>query len=88
MVFVKEKIAYHSVLDLEYEMTSSELIDEYEYISYTTYGIRLLSPDNEILLEIIDISTDKSFVENFLYLCEIRLVSLIHVMEILEDYIP
>ncbi|GHU81163.1 hypothetical protein FACS1894191_7800 [Clostridia bacterium] len=88
MVLFKEKSYGVSASDLKYDLTSSDCIDEQEYMSYTTYGIRVTDFGNEAVLEFPDISTDKYFVEDFIALCETHLVALVHIEDVLEDYLP
>lgn len=71
---------------LRYELTTSR-IDDSEQMSYTTYGIRVKDESENILLEYADISTSKELVREFLELVEDRDVSVIHIPDLLEDFL-
>ena len=60
-------------------------VDSYGESGYTTYGIEITRFDGARCLLIKDISTDRSFVENFVRICEAQQVCLLHVRDVLED---
>ena len=74
-------------IQFQCELMVSNMIDEYEQIRYTTYGIRLITSSGDVLGEIPDISTQKNVVEDFIRLCHVYNVAAIHICDILEDYL-
>lgn len=88
MTVVRKNICGFCGVDLKCELTSSERIDELEEIRYTTYGISIINSNGETVFERGDISSDRSFVKEFIALCQIHHVSGFHIEDVLEDYLP
>lgn len=61
-------------------------VDESEDMRYTTYGVAVLGAAGQQLLSYPDISTDKQFVEEFLNLIKNHDIALMHIPDLLEDY--
>jgi len=72
--------------DYTLELTTCN-IDDNEQMSYTTYGIRVTDQDDFVRLQYQDVSTQRTFVEEFIRLCADNDVELVHVADILEDYL-
>ncbi len=70
----------------EYELLTTE-VDDFEQMSYTTYGIRVLDENGSKRFEYIDISTSREFVEGFIRKVKGRGVAAIHIADLLEDYL-
>ncbi len=87
MLCVKRYSLVSNSLELSMELTSSNLVDEQEKISYTTYGFRVLDGDNNILFSAGDVDTNQEFVERFIRLCAENDVRLVHIPDLLEDYL-
>lgn len=73
--------------ELSMELTSSDMVDELEEISYTTYGLRILDREENILYSVEDIDTKQAFVERFIEFCAGSDIRLIHIPDLLEDYL-
>ena len=71
---------------LSIELISSEIVDSAEEVRYTTYGLRVLDQDGGILYAVTDIDTRQAFVERFIEFCTGSDVRLVHVPDLLEDY--
>jgi len=68
------------------ELTCKEVVDSLENIRYTTYGLRVLDEEGGILFAAEDVDTNKAFVERFIEFCAGSDINLIHVPDLLEDY--
>lgn len=86
MVCIKQYPLSSSEAELRLELTTGEMIDEQEKISYTTYGFRVLDQADSILFAADDVDTNREFVENFIKLCADHDVRLVHIPDLLEDY--
>ncbi|WRS28179.1 DUF6514 family protein [Oscillospiraceae bacterium MB08-C2-2] len=62
-------------------------IDDLDNLHYTTYGVQMLDEEGNLVAEYLDISTNKSFVERFIELCQKAQVALVHLGDVLEDYL-
>jgi hypothetical protein len=71
---------------LTYQLLATH-VDDFEQMSYTTYGIRVLDENGSKLFEYIDISTSREFVERFIGTVRDRDVAAIHIPDLLEDYL-
>jgi hypothetical protein len=71
---------------LGYELLTTH-VDDFEQMSYTTYGIRVLDENGLRLFEYIDISTSREYVESFISMVAGRDVAAIHIADLLEDYL-
>ena len=71
---------------LKYELLTTK-VDDFEQMSYTTYGIRVLDETGSKRFEYIDISTSREYVEGFIRMVEGRDVAAIHIADLLEDYL-
>lgn len=71
---------------IEYELLTTH-IDDFEQMSYTTYGIRARDERGTVVFDCTDISTSKKFVQDFVDLVSERDVSPLHIEDILEDYL-
>jgi hypothetical protein len=71
---------------LSYQLLATH-VDDFEQMSYTTYGIRVLDENGAKLFEYIDISTSREFVESFISTVAGRDVAAIHIADLLEDYL-
>ncbi len=87
MLCVKKYSLVSNGLELSIELTSCNIVDEQEKISYTTYGFRILDEDDNILFSAKDIDTKQEFVEQFIRLCAENDVRLVHIPDLLEDYL-
>ena len=72
---------------LSMELTCKEVIDELENIRYTTYGVRVTDEDGNILFAAPDVDTRKEYVQRFVELCAGGDVRLVHIPDLLEDYL-
>lgn len=68
------------------ELTSMEVVDENENIRYTTYGVRVMDESGNVLFNALDIDTRMEYVEQFARLCVDNDVSILHLPDVLEDY--
>lgn len=76
------------VLDTSFECKLlTTHIDDLQQIGYTTYGICITEKDSRVLYHYPDISTDPEYVRNFLKLLTSRDVAMIHVPDLLDDYL-
>lgn len=73
-------------VDVLCELTTM-VVDGEEGIRYTTYGMELLQLDDQKIASVDDISTSRNLVEDFICLLINHNVALIHVMDVLEDYL-
>lgn len=74
-------------LQLNMELTSMEAVDELENIRYTTYGLRVADARGETLFAAPDVDTNKQHVQRFIELCAGGDACLIHIPDLLEDYL-
>jgi len=72
--------------EMTMELTSMDVVDEQEDIGYTTYGLRVLDVCGDVLYEVPDIDTSKDFVQRFVEFCSQSDVRLMHIPDLLEDY--
>ena len=72
---------------LNMELTRMEVVDESEDIRYTTYGVRVIDSADSILFSAPDISTQEKFVQRFVEICVQGQASVIHLPDLLEDYL-
>ena len=72
---------------LSVELTSMDVVDEFEDIRYTTYGLRVLDLSGNVLYSAPDIGTKRAFVEQFIEFCAAIDVRLVHIHDLLKDYI-
>ena len=73
--------------DLYCELTQG-FVDVEGSIRYTaTYGIAVKDKDGHVYLSVDDVSNDRQMVLDFAKMCECGRVSLVHVMDVLEDYL-
>jgi hypothetical protein len=87
LLCVKKYALVSNDRELSIELTSCNIVDEEEKISYTTYGFRILDEHNNILFSAKDVDTNQEFVEQFIRLCAENDVRLVHIPELLEDYL-
>jgi len=73
--------------ELHMELTSMEAVDEMENIRYTTYGLRVTDKQGKILFAAPDVDTNEGYVRRFIERCADSDVSLIHIRDLLEDYL-
>ena len=69
------------------ELTSMEVVDELENIRYTTYGVRVTDQEGKTLFAALDVDTKRESVERFIQICAGGDVRLIHIPDLLEDYL-
>lgn len=62
-------------------------IDDWEQMSYTTYGIRVLDNAGAVVFECADISTSREYVQGFLDVIKGHDISPVHIKDLLEDYL-
>lgn len=74
-------------VDLTTELTKTDIDDNGDF-KYTTYGIIVKNIKNEIIFQKKDISTNKNVVLEFIDICERNLVAAVHLMDVLEDFLP
>jgi len=72
---------------LNMKLTVKEVVDELENIRYTTYGVMVTDETGNILFTAPDVDTKKEYVERFIKLCAGGDVRLIHIPDLLEDYL-
>jgi len=72
---------------LNMELTSMEVIDEIEDTRYTTYGLRVTDQAGEIVFAALDVDTRMEYVQRFVELCSQNDASVIHLPDLLEDYL-
>jgi len=70
------------------ELTSMEVVDEFEDIRYTTYGVRVTDGAGDIVFAALDVDTRVEFVRQFIELCTQNDARAIHLPDLLEDYLP
>ena len=73
--------------EMSMELTSMDVVDELEDIRYTTYGLRVLDSLGNILYTADDVDTSKNFVQRFAEFCANSDIRLIHIPDLLEDYL-
>lgn len=73
--------------EMSMELTSSDMVDEQEDIRYTTYGFRVLDHTGNVLYCAEDVDTKQTFVERFIEFCTESDIRLIHIPDLLEDYL-
>ena len=73
--------------EMSMELTSMDVVDELEDIRYTTYGLRVLDDTGNVLYAAADIDTSKDFVKRFIEFCTASDIRLIHIPDLLEDYL-
>jgi hypothetical protein len=73
--------------EMSMELTSTNMVDESEDIRYTTYGLRVLDSAGGVLYSVADIDTCEGFVRRFVEFCADSDVALIHIPDLLEDYL-
>lgn len=73
--------------ELTMELTCSEMIDDLEKNRYTTYGLQVVDHEGNVLFAKADVDTQKEFVEQFVQLCAQHDIRLIHLPDLLEDYL-
>lgn len=71
---------------LELELLATH-VDDFEQMSYTTYGVRVKDDSGNVLAVYQDISTSKKHVQGFIDLIKDRDVAAIHIGDLLEDYL-
>ena len=71
---------------LNMELTSMEVVDETENIRYTTYGVRVSDQAGNVVFAALDVDTRLEFVQRFIELCTQNDASVIHLHDLLEDY--
>ena len=72
---------------LNFELTEIEVVDELENIRYTTYGICVSDRQGNTVYAAHDIDTRKECVQRFVDICAREDVSVIHIPDLLEDYL-
>ena len=72
---------------LNMELTSMEVIDALEDIRYTTYGVRVMDEDGVVVFAALDVDTRMEYVQRFVELCAANDVRIIHLPDLLEDYL-
>jgi len=72
---------------LNMELTAKEIVDELENIRYTTYGVRVTDETGNILFAAPDVDTKKEYVERFIEICAGSDIRLVHIPDLLEDYL-
>lgn len=72
--------------EVNMELTSMEVVDELEDIRYTTYGVRVTDEKGKVLFAAPDVDTRKEHVRRFVELCVQGEASVIHLPDLLEDY--
>ncbi len=85
MMFMTEEAASSVKEQLSYELLTTH-IDDFEQMSYTTYGVRVTSGGAKVF-ECTDISTAPGYVKKFIDIVKDRDVSAIHIADVLEDYL-
>lgn len=75
-----------STSGLSYELTTTH-VDDFEQMGYTTYGIRAMDQQGDILLAFPDISTKRELVQKFVSMVGARDVAPIHIPDMLEDFL-
>ncbi|MDR2932318.1 MAG: DUF6514 family protein [Oscillospiraceae bacterium] len=88
MAVVQAELNGYCGINLVCELTTAPYIDEDDDLGYTTptYGIKVINDEGKVVFKQDDISTDKFFVEDFIRLCETKFVPLIHIRDVLDDY--
>lgn len=71
---------------LTFKLVSSQ-VDDFEQMSYTTFGLRVLDENGANRFECLDISTSREFVEGFIQKVQGRDVAAVHIGDLLEDYL-
>jgi len=72
---------------LNMELTSMEVVDETIDIRYTTYGLRVTDEAGGVIFAALDVDTCMEFVQRFVELCVRFDARIIHLPELLEDYL-
>ena len=73
---------------LNIELTSMEVVDELIDIRYTTYGMRVTDEVGDVVFAALDVDTQRENVQQFIELCAQNDVRVIHLPDLLEDYLP
>jgi hypothetical protein len=71
---------------IEFELIVTH-IDDFEQMSYTTYGIRAIYSSGEVAACYPDISTSKGFVQEFLNMVRDHDVAAVHIPDLIEDFL-
>ncbi|MCL2034879.1 MAG: DUF6514 family protein [Oscillospiraceae bacterium] len=69
-----------------FELTVSH-VDDFEQMSYTTYGIRAICPGGEVAAYYPDISVSKECVQEFIELVSGNDVAAVHIHDLIEDFL-
>ena len=72
---------------LNIELTCMEVIDETEDTRYTTYGVRVTDQAGDVVFAAPDIDTRMEYVQQFVELCSRNDAAVIHLPDLLEDYL-
>ena len=72
---------------LSMELTSMEVVDEDRDIRYTTYGVRVTDEDGGVIFAALDVDTRMEYVQRFAELCAENDIRIIHLPDLLEDYL-
>ncbi|MCL2857804.1 MAG: DUF6514 family protein [Oscillospiraceae bacterium] len=72
---------------LSMELTSMEVVDEFDDIRYTTYGVRVTDEEGGVIFAALDVDTRREYVQQFVELCVRFEARVIHLPDILEDYL-
>lgn len=71
---------------LEYELLTTH-VDDFEQMSYTTYGICVRDGHGTVVLNHEDISTSREYVQGFIDFVKEHDISPVHIGDVLEDYL-
>ena len=66
----------------------AQTVDASSTLRYTTYGIQATDYRGETLLIVEDVSTKKAFVDSLVKKLELHEVSTLHLIDIIEDFLP
>ena len=69
------------------ELTNMEIVDEYEGFRYTTYGIRVTDDNGCVIFAALDVDTRLERFQQFVELCAKNDARVIHLPDLLEDYL-
>lgn len=82
----KEKQVDQTQLAVHYEMTS-DVVDGGEDMEYTTYGIKAVDENTEVVAHYRDVSTNMDFVRQIIEKCNQYQVDVLHLEDIILDSI-
>ena len=83
---VMEMLATVNCVTYSCQLTSM-MVDESDDMRYTTYGVAVYGDAGQTVLAFPDISTDRAFVEGFVRMVDSHDIALVHIHDLLEDYL-